>query len=244
MSKSINLNRITDADNPNDGRIKINDNSTIIEDAFDFFDFSSVTLGNLTVTGETSVGVISATTIISGSTNLYDIFRTGDNDDITKVQSGTNTYTGGTENEPSINISSATLNNLFVSGKTGVECLSAITIMFKSEYDNTEFITTGVTTGDTVEIRWDNGQNQKIMLTADTEVSFVDINGSDYTARVQLKVIQDDIGGWTPTFESNVIFPTPFTFSNGTPNQECIVTFYFDGTNYVASTTAYYNLPT
>jgi len=58
-------------------------------------------------------GNLSANTFFSAGTNLYDIFLTSaPASDITRVQPGLNTYTGGTDNSPSVNISAATLNYL------------------------------------------------------------------------------------------------------------------------------------
>jgi hypothetical protein len=107
---------------------------------------------------------------------------------------------------------------------------------FSSEHNNAN-------SGASKTIDWNNGQNQKLILTADCTLTFANITGSGYTSRVQLKVIQDTTGGWGLTFPANVIFATPFDFANGTAGQECIITFYFDGTNYIALSTQYYNLP-
>jgi len=46
----------------------------------------------------------------------------------TFVQNGTNTFTGGTTQYPSVNITAATLNNLTVTGNTSLNVLSATTI--------------------------------------------------------------------------------------------------------------------
>jgi hypothetical protein len=109
---SINLEIINPGDSPNDGRVKINRNFTAITDSLN----------------EPSFLTISASTIYSGSTNLYDIFLTSaDGNDITRVQSGLNTYTGGSANFPVINISAATLNYLNVSGNTILSSLTATT---------------------------------------------------------------------------------------------------------------------
>src|SRR5690554_5460623 len=54
----------------------------------------------------TTSSVISATTIYSGSTDLSDILSSinGGSGDVTRVQGGTNISTGGTANEPTINL--------------------------------------------------------------------------------------------------------------------------------------------
>ncbi len=84
--------------NPNEGRIIINDNfRKIFSGVSD--SLSSITTSDIYATN------LSGGTIYSGSTDLYDIFlTTADGNDITRVQPGTNTTTGGTENEPTINL--------------------------------------------------------------------------------------------------------------------------------------------
>jgi len=80
---------------------------------------SALTINTLTASGATSLATLSATTIISGSTNLYSIFATTDTNDITRVQPGSNITTGGTSNNPIVNlISSPSINNLTISGLT------------------------------------------------------------------------------------------------------------------------------
>jgi uncharacterized protein (TIGR02145 family) len=108
--------------------------------------------------------------------------------------------------------------------------------IFISEYDNGN---SGI--ADTID--WNTAQNQKITLTANTTLSFIDISDASCTARLQLKIIQDLTGNWSVTFPANVIFPTLFDFAIGEASQECIVTLYYDGTNYIALSTQYYNLP-
>ena len=73
---------------------------------------SSPSFNSITASGDSSFTTLSATTLVSGSTNLYNIFSTTDTNDITRVQPGLNTYTGGTANSPTVNISAATLNYL------------------------------------------------------------------------------------------------------------------------------------
>lgn len=65
-------------------------------------------LNNLLLDGDFSGGT--GGVIYSAGTDLYNIFLTSAGaNDITRVQSGLNTYTGGTGNEPTVNISAATL---------------------------------------------------------------------------------------------------------------------------------------
>lgn len=88
-------------------------------------------------------GNFSATTIFSGSTNLYDIFlTTADGNDITRVQPGTNTYTGGTNNFPTVNVSALTINNIAVSGTALFNSLSANTISGQTYFSGNTTLST------------------------------------------------------------------------------------------------------
>jgi len=79
----------------------------------------SPSFNSVTASGASSFTTLSATTMISGSTDLYNIFLTSAGaNDITRVQPGLNTYTGGTGNNPTVNISGGTLNNLNITGGT------------------------------------------------------------------------------------------------------------------------------
>lgn len=84
--------------------------------------------GNLTVTGNTSLQSLSASTFFSGSTNLYSIFQQIGTDSQTFVQPGTNIYTGGTSFLPTINVSALTINTITVSGNTTLNSATATTI--------------------------------------------------------------------------------------------------------------------
>lgn len=85
-----------------------------------------------TVTGDTYVAAnFSADTIFSGSTDLGDIISnitTTINTGATRVQDGLNTYTGGTNINPTVNISGLTIDNIFVSGDSSFNTLTAGTI--------------------------------------------------------------------------------------------------------------------
>lgn len=59
------------------------------------------------LSGATFTGTINAPTIQSGGTDLYNIFVTEDTIDITRVQPGTNITTGGTANNPTVNVVSS-----------------------------------------------------------------------------------------------------------------------------------------
>ena len=73
--------------------------------------FATVTATSLSAT------TLSGGTILSGGTNLYNIFSTTDNNDITRVQPGSNIITGGTANLPTISVvASPSFNALTLSG--------------------------------------------------------------------------------------------------------------------------------
>jgi len=66
-----------------------------------------------------SAGTLSGGTILSAGTNLYSIFSTTDNNDITRVQPGSNITTGGTGNNPTVSVvASPSFNALTLSGLT------------------------------------------------------------------------------------------------------------------------------
>ena len=79
-----------------------------------FYPHSFLRLTGGTISGDVLVDQnLSANTIFSASTNLYDIFQTTANVlPPTFVQGGLNLYTGGTQFLPTVNISAATLDNL------------------------------------------------------------------------------------------------------------------------------------
>jgi hypothetical protein len=83
---------------------------------------SALTINTITASGTSNFITLSATsfsagTINSGNTEISTLFLNVNGN--TKLQNGLNTYTGGTYSFPTINFSSATLNNIIVSG-TGI----------------------------------------------------------------------------------------------------------------------------
>ena len=103
---------------------------------------------------------------------------------------------------------------------------------FLTEYDNGD-------SGVAKTIDWNNGQNQKITLTANCVLTLPSVTG---TGRFQLKVIQDGTGARSLSFTSaSVKNPTNFDFASGTANQECIITFYWDGAKYIFLSIPYYS---
>jgi len=96
----------------------------------------SPSVNNITISGTGRAVVFSATTIsggtlISGSTNLYNIFQTigGTPAGATTVQPGSNITTGGTASSPIVNVvDSPSFNNLTSSGTSRAVAFSATTI--------------------------------------------------------------------------------------------------------------------
>lgn len=84
--------------------------------------------------------------------------------------------------------------------------------------------------------------NQKVTLTDNCVFAFTPI--AWWVSRVQLKIIQDWTGWWNCFRPANVIRPNGYpTWTDWTPWQNCIITFYYDWTNYIAIATLYYDLP-
>lgn len=109
------------------------------------------------------------------------------------------------------------------------------TLAFTSEYDNGNSWASKT-------IDWTIANNQKVTLTADCIFAFTALTW--WVSRVQLKIIQDWTGWWNCFRPANVIRPNGYpTWTDWTPWQNCIITFYYDWTNYIAIATLYYNLP-
>jgi hypothetical protein len=93
--------------------------------------FNNVTFSGTATGGALSATSISASTsIYSGGTSLetiiYNIANSTEN--ITSIGNGLNTYTAGTANAPTVNISAATLASLSVSGATTLNTLFSTTV--------------------------------------------------------------------------------------------------------------------
>ena len=154
---------------------------------------SAATLNNLSVSGASALGVVSATTMVSGSTDLYNIFlTTADGNDITRVQPGTNTTTGGTPNAPTVNLaSSISVNGITASGATSLQTVSATTIIsgstnlysiFQTIGSDVDVVTsvqggTNITTGGTAT-------NPTINLVASPSVNNLTVSGNTNVDKV------------------------------------------------------------
>lgn len=85
--------------------------------------------------------------------------------------------------------------------------------------------------GGLVTIDFSRCQKHKLVLTENTTVSFTPPDGE---AHLQLRILQDATGG------HSITLPTPYYTSNGlaytsvtSPNQEDVLTIYYDGSRYI-----------
>ena len=117
---------------------------------------------------------------------------------------------------------------------------SSIGIFTKATFDK-EFDNTTLSGSQTID--WNKGQNQKVTLDGDIDITFTPILNSG-TFRTQMKFIQDSTGGRNVTFTDIVENPSEFDFSSGGANQVCIATFYYDGERYWVLSTSYITLTT
>ena len=101
------------------GRVEINDSFS-----------GTANLNNLLLDADFSGGT-GGGVIYSAGTDLYNIFLTAAGaNDITRVQPGLNTYTGGTGNNPTVNISAATLTYLSATTISGGTIYSGSTDLY------------------------------------------------------------------------------------------------------------------
>jgi hypothetical protein len=92
---------------------------------------NNLTASGLTLSNTFSSNTVSGSSIFSGSTDLSFIFQPigGSSGDVTRVQPGTNTVTGGTDNLPTVNlVDNPSINGLTFSGSAIGNTLSANTV--------------------------------------------------------------------------------------------------------------------
>ena len=125
-----------------------------------------------------------------------------------------------------------TVGGATVTGSGNVDKMILKEVLLNEEYDNGDFGANGA-------IDWTLGQNQKAKLLQTCSISLPSVTG---TARFQLKIIQNEVGGHSINFtDQTVVNPSNFDFSSGTANQECIITFYWDGAKYIFLSIPYYS---
>jgi hypothetical protein len=87
-----------------------------------------------------------------------------------------------------------------------------------------------IASGVPLTIQWNRGQKQRVELRGDADMTWAPPDGA---CNIMLRLIQDDIGGWTPTIPCNVhwqagTLPTWTTTANAVD----VISCYFDGTNF------------
>lgn len=113
-------------------------NGELITTAYTYHD-GRVALNNA-FSGTATFNIFDASMISSGGTDLGSIFLSTNN--ITRVQPGLNITTGGTADNPIINLSSSpSITNLNVSGNTSLQAVSATTINIQSIGESNSSIT-------------------------------------------------------------------------------------------------------
>lgn len=132
---------------------------------------------NNAFSGQASFNVFSASTMISGSTDLYNIFlTTADGNDITRVQPGTNISTGGTANNPTVSlVDSPSVSNFTASGNTSLQTVSATTFVSGS----TNLYNIFSTISSSAQVNWQSGSTGSFSIKA-TNTSGLDAIG-DYS---------------------------------------------------------------
>jgi hypothetical protein len=164
-----------------------------------------------TVTGLTVNGDLDATNILSGGTDLSEIFGAGD---ITRVQSGINTFTAGTVNEPSVNVTALTVDSISVSGESSFNTLSANTI-YSGSTDLSDIFSTSnnFVTGFT----YDNANNLTVSVN----------DGNNYVATL------NEFSGLTVNGSLSAITMSAVTFVGGDFVGEdiSVTTIFSGGTN-------------
>lgn len=159
---SCNLQEIFNTDISNEHRltIKLNENFQSLSSCIGSGSTSNgafLPLSGGTVTGNTRFSLeLSASTLYSGSTNLEDIIKSLANPFtgstlLTSVQPGINTFTGGTQTEPTVNITGASLDNLYVSGDNTANSFSATTLSGQTIFSGSvDLYQIAIFTGDTL----------------------------------------------------------------------------------------------
>lgn len=107
-----------------------------------------------------------------------------------------------------------------------------VTTAFDTADGQPELYDAGTLTGAGLTVDWANGPVQRVIVADTNNITFV--NHPVAGANVQLILVQDGTGGWTPTllgwdFGTN----TPPTLAVG-PNDKSVVSAVYDGTEYLA----------
>ena len=190
-------------------------------------------LSGATFTGSIFAPTVSGNTFVSGGTSLEtiitDIASGVDTIDITRVQPGVNTFTGGTANNPTVNITGGTFDNMTVIGDTALSSLSANTIfsggtsletIISDAITGADTFTTGLTWNNTnLIIEKNDGGIVNTVLTAFTDVLIT----NDLTVNNDVYVDQ--------TLTANTVFTGLLELTGATPSSGTLQMGFFNDAN-------------
>jgi hypothetical protein len=91
--------------------------------------------------------------------------------------------------------------------------------------------------GTTVTVDWNNGRHQKLTLTDDCVVTFVD---PQFVGRYDVRIIQGGAGEFDITSIPGIFPDGQPQWNQGETGDEILLTVRFDGNNYINATTGYY----
>ena len=187
--------------------------------------FKSLSAGsNTTITSDSNTIVISSTGGVGGAS--------------TYIQPGTNTYTGGTSTNPTINVSALTINTLIASGNStfsgtlsGGSSFSANTLYSGTTNVNNLFSTTGHThlggIGFTIDANGNNsiskGVKGSVIVPFNCTITSWTIL-SDVSGSISIDVWSDAYGSYPPTSGDTITGGEKITLTNQQKNQDLNLT--------------------
>jgi hypothetical protein len=182
----------------------------------------------------------SANTIFSGTTDLSNLFLTTAqtfSSQFTNVQSGLNTYTGGTASNPTVNISALTINTITASGNSiftgtlsGGSSFSANTIFSGTSNVNSLFSTIDHTHFGGIGFTIDAGNS--VISTGYKGCVIIPFNATirswtivaDTTGSIVVDVWKDTYGNYPPVSGDTISGTEKITLSNQQKNQDLLLT--------------------
>lgn len=179
--------------------------------------------------------------ILSGGTDLYNIFGTGGGGDVTRIQPGTNITTGGTANEPTINLSdNVVISSLSATTISGGTIYSGGTDLYSifSTGGGAPAVETTVNYGTTgTTLTWNltaDSKNAKVILSANTALTVLGVQSGDFGT---MEVIQDAVGSRTLSFGAgtNKVVNGGAGVLTLTTNANAIdvISFFYDGSQFL-----------
>ena len=191
------------------------------------------------ITPSLSATTLSGGTILSGSTNLYSIFSPigSEGGASTFVQSGTNTYTGGTSANPTVNVSALTINTLNASGNSvfsgtlsGGSSFSANTLFSGSTNLNSIFSPSGHThyggIGFTIDAHNSvitDGLKGSIIIPYNATIQSWTIIANT-SGNVSIDIWKDTFNNYPPTSGDSIVGMEYISLNNEQKNQDLNLT--------------------